>query len=382
MSETVIEVKDLNKVFKDFWGRPKAKAVNDLSFSVQKGQVYGLLGPNGSGKSTTIKMLLGLLFPSSGSIRVFGEKPTHLDMKKRIGYLPEETILYRYLNPEEILDFYGALFKIPKAERKKRADQLIEMVGLDKARKRPVGEFSKGMARRIGLAQALINDPDLIILDEPTSGLDPVGCREVKDLIRVLAARGKTIILTSHLLADVEDVVDAVAVMYGGYMRSEGKLGDLLELKQKHTLTLEDVDASTLAKIKAFIAQETKEKAEFTHPVRSLEEVFLDVITSAKSDAIETSGAEYSGKVADYLSEGQDSQVNQAALQQLMQEDVVQVKPETIAPMNSEKLDDLVEELPEEKSVSTPVSNEDPKAETTVENAEEVNDKLKNLLGK
>ena len=381
MSETVIEVKDLNKVFKDFWGRPKAKAVNGLSFSVQKGQVYGLLGPNGSGKSTTIKMLLGLLFPSSGSIRVFGEKPTHLDMKKRIGYLPEETILYRYLNPEEILDFYGALFKIPKAERKKRADQLIEMVGLDKARKRPVGEFSKGMARRIGLAQALINDPDLIILDEPTSGLDPVGCREVKDLIRVLAARGKTILLTSHLLADVEDVVDAVAVMYGGFMRSEGKLGELLELKQKHTLTLEDVDESTLAKIKAFIAEETTNKAEFTHPVRSLEDVFLDVINSAKSDAIETSGAEYSGKVADYLADGEHSQVNQAALKQLMQEEVVEQKPKKVEPVNSEKLEGLIEELPQDQAVVEAPTKET-KVKTTVENSDEVNDKLKNLLGK
>ena len=198
--ENVISVKGLTKVFKDFWGRPKAKAVNNVNFEVRRGEVFGLLGPNGSGKSTTIKMLLGLLYPTKGHIEVFGHSPRHVASKSRIGYLPEESYLYKYLNSGETLDFFGNLFNLNKLERKKRTEQLIDMVGLKNATSRQVGEFSKGMQRRIGLAQALINDPDLVILDEPPSGLDPIGCREIKDLIKALAKRGKTVILSSHLL--------------------------------------------------------------------------------------------------------------------------------------------------------------------------------------
>src|SRR5580692_11467787 len=194
-SEVVVSVRGLTKVFKDFWGRPKARAVDNVDFDVRRGEVFGLLGPNGSGKSTTVKMLLGLLYPTKGHIEVFGHSPRHVATKARIGYLPEESYLYRYLNSYETLNFFGDLFQIDKAERDKRAEQLLEMVGLSQTRTRTVGEFSKGMQRRIGLAQALINDPDLVILDEPTSGLDPIGCREVKDLILALARRGKTVIL-------------------------------------------------------------------------------------------------------------------------------------------------------------------------------------------
>src|ERR1051326_5305181 len=202
--ELVVSVRGLTKVFKDFWNRPKARAVDNVDFDVRRGEVFGLLGPNGSGKSTTVKLLLGLLYPTKGHIEVFGHSPRHVATKARIGYLPEESYLYRYLNSGETLDFFGSLFDLPSQERRRRAEQLLEMVGLNQVRRRMVGEFSKGMQRRIGLAQALINDPDLVILDEPTSGLDPIGCREVKDLIIALARRGKTVILSSHLLADVE----------------------------------------------------------------------------------------------------------------------------------------------------------------------------------
>ena len=164
-TETVISAQSLTKVFKDFWGRPKARAVDGIDFDVKRGEVFGLLGPNGSGKSTTVKMLLGLLYPSGGRISVFGHSPRHVQTKSRIGYLPEESYLYRYLNSEETVDFFGSLFHIDSKERRVRAEQLIEMVGLENARRRHVGEFSKGMQRRIGLAQALINDPDLIVLD-------------------------------------------------------------------------------------------------------------------------------------------------------------------------------------------------------------------------
>src|SRR5690242_7151691 len=165
-AETVISVRGLTKVFKDFWGRPKARAVDDVDFDVRRGEVFGLLGPNGSGKSTTVKLLLGLLYPTKGAIEVFGKSPRHVQTKSRIGYLPEESYLYRYLNSRETLDFFGNLFHLPPGDRHERAEQLLEMVGLNQTRSRSVGEFSKGMQRRIGLAQALINDPDLVILDE------------------------------------------------------------------------------------------------------------------------------------------------------------------------------------------------------------------------
>ena len=209
----IVSVRGLTKVFKDFWNRPKARAVDNVDFEVRRGEVFGLLGPNGSGKSTTVKLLLGLLNPTKGHIEVFGHSPRHVQTKARIGYLPEESYLYRYLNSRETLDFFGNLFQLSKGERENRGAQLLEMVGLGKTQTRAVGEFSKGMQRRIGLAQALINDPDLVILDEPTSGLDPIGCREVKDLILALARRGKTVILSSHLLSDVEDVCDRVVIL-------------------------------------------------------------------------------------------------------------------------------------------------------------------------
>ena len=227
-AEVVVSVRGLTKVFKDFWNRPKARAVDNVDFEVRRGEVFGLLGPNGSGKSTTVKLLLGLLNPTKGHIEVFGHSPRHVQTKSRIGYLPEESYLYRYLNSRETLDFFGNLFQLSKGERDNRAEQLLEMVGLSQTQTRAVGEFSKGMQRRIGLAQALINDPDLVILDEPTSGLDPIGCREVKDLIVALARRGKTVILSSHLLADVEDVCDRVVIYYGGKIQAAGTLKELL----------------------------------------------------------------------------------------------------------------------------------------------------------
>src|ERR1700761_1044890 len=226
--EVVVAVRGLTKIFKDFWGRPKARAVDNVNFEVRRGEVFGLLGPNGSGKSTTVKMLLGLLYPTRGHIEVFGHSPRHVKTKAKIGYLPEESYLYRFLDSHETLKFFGNLFDLPPAERDKRTEELLDMVGLGQVRTRVVGEFSKGMQRRIGLAQALINDPDLVILDEPTAGMDPIGCREVKDLILALARRGKTVILSSHLLSDVEDVCDRVVIYYGGEIQAARPLRELL----------------------------------------------------------------------------------------------------------------------------------------------------------
>src|SRR5213076_651345 len=214
-------------------------------------EVFGLLGPNGSGKSTTIKLLLGLIFPTRGQAWVLGQplrKGGNPEINKRIGFLPEESYLYRFLNGEETLRFYGKLFKIDRKTLNKRVPILLDKVGLDdKARKRKLREYSKGMARRIGLAQALINNPDLILLDEPTTGLDPIGTREMKDLILSLKQQGKTVLLCSHLLADVQDVCDRITILFRGQMMELGHVRDLLQVKdvtqvQARGLTAEQVN--------------------------------------------------------------------------------------------------------------------------------------------
>ncbi len=301
-SDNVVVVRGLTKVFKDFWGRPKARAVDNVDFEVRKGEVFGLLGPNGSGKSTTVKMLLGLLNPTRGHIEVFGKSPRHVATKQRIGYLPEESYLYRFLNSEETLDFFGNLFSLPPAERRLRAEQLLEMVGLNAARLRHVGEFSKGMQRRIGLAQALINDPDLVILDEPTSGLDPIGCREVKDLILALARRGKTVILSSHLLSDVEDVCDRVVIYYGGKIRAQGTLRELLIEPDTLRITTPVLPRPTMERVLEIIRNDVgQEGVRVDNPTQNLESYFLDVVRKAREGAEHTSGATSGSQVAAYL---------------------------------------------------------------------------------
>ncbi|MGD1084910.1 MAG: ABC transporter ATP-binding protein, partial [Verrucomicrobiota bacterium] len=267
----VVSVRGLTKVFKDFWGRPKARAVDNVDFEVRRGEVFGLLGPNGSGKSTTVKLLLGLLHPTSGHIEVFGHSPRHVATKSLIGYLPEESYLYRFLDSRETLDFFGNLFDLPPSQRKRRAEELLKMVGLADVRTRVVGEFSKGMQRRIGLAQALINDPDLVILDEPTSGLDPIGCREVKDLIRALARRGKTVILSSHLLADVEDVCDRVVIYYGGRIQAMGSLRELLAKPDSIRITAPVLPRETLERVLSLIRRDVAEdKVRIDTPTQNL----------------------------------------------------------------------------------------------------------------
>ena len=308
--DVVISVRGLTKVFKDFWGRPKAKAVNNVDFEVKRGEVFGLLGPNGSGKSTTIKMLLGLLYPTKGHIEVFGHSPRHVATKSRIGYLPEESYLYKYLDSKETLDFFGNLFNLNTPERRKRADQLIEMVGLNNARSRQVGEFSKGMQRRIGLAQALINDPDLVILDEPTAGLDPIGCREIKDLIVALAKRGKTVILSSHLLSDVEDVCDRVVIYYGGRIQAQGTLQDLLVEPDVTRITSPVLKRETMDKVLNTIRSEIKDgSVTIDNPTQNLESYFLGVVEKARASEESTSGA-LAGKVADYLKGTAEEQIS------------------------------------------------------------------------
>lgn len=277
-SPPAVQTRGLTKVFRDFWHRPKVCAVQSLDLTVPAGRVFGLLGPNGSGKSTTIKMLLGLLHPTGGNATVLGRSPGDVGAKRRIGYLPEESYLYRYLSARETLDFYAQLFGLSRAERTARIPELIERVGLQDAGERAVGEYSKGMARRIGLAQALVNDPDLLVLDEPTAGLDPIGCRQVKDLIVSLAAQDKTIILSSHLLADVEDVCERIAILHNGHMRACGRVSELLREQHAVRFTLPAGDPETVARLRTMLARETGAEPRVEHPEMNLEQFFLGVV--------------------------------------------------------------------------------------------------------
>jgi ABC-2 type transport system ATP-binding protein len=278
----VIEIRNLSKIYRDFWGRKKVQALNSLTLDVKPGEVFGLLGPNGSGKTTTLKLLLGLLFPSGGEVRVLG-KPAHdVDKNERIGYLPEESYLYRFLNADETLDFYGRLFKMSPAVRKERRDKLIERVGLQNARRRQLKEYSKGMTRRIGLAQALINDPDLVMLDEPTSGLDPLGTRDMKDLILDLKREGKTVVMSSHLLADVQDVCDRIAILYGGELKVLGRVQDLLQSTDETLFRTSQLSDAALEDVKAALARHKVDLKDVTHPTATLEELFLKTVAESR----------------------------------------------------------------------------------------------------
>jgi ABC-2 type transport system ATP-binding protein len=281
--EVVVEARNLSKTYRDFWGRSKKVALKPLDLEVRRGEIFGLLGPNGSGKTTTLKLLLGLIFPSSGEALVFGRDATDVSKNERIGYLPEESYLYKFLDAEETLDFYGRLFDMPPEERKRRADMLIEMVGLGRDKKRQLKEYSKGMTRRIGVAQALINDPELVMLDEPTSGLDPIGTREMKDLIIDLKNRGKTVIMCSHLLADVEDVCDRIAVLHQGELKELGRVEDLLRVTDVTQIRATGLSEAAREEIRAVLQRHGSTDAEIGNPRTTLEDLFLDIIRDTQA---------------------------------------------------------------------------------------------------
>lgn len=281
--ETVIETRALSKVYRDFWGRQKVRALKALDLEVYKGEVFGLLGPNGSGKTTTVKLLLGLLFPTEGQALVFGKDSTDVSVKERIGYLPEESYLYRFLNADETLDFYGRLFDIPADVRRQRIDALIEQVKLGRARKRQLREYSKGMTRRIGLAQALINDPDLLLLDEPTSGLDPIGTREMKDMILELRDQGKTIVMCSHLLADVQDVCDRIAILHQGELKELGRVDALLKVADVTQIQAKRLSPDCQNEIRQVIERHHGELLSMANPTTTLEELFLTIVQDSEA---------------------------------------------------------------------------------------------------
>ena len=319
----VIQAVGLTKVFRDFWRRARVRAVHDLDLDVRPGEVFGLLGPNGSGKSTTIKMILGLLYPTRGRVTVFGRAPDDVGINTRIGYLQEESYIYRFLNARETLDYYGTLFRLDRRDRRRRIEELLEMVGLRSAARRPVGEYSKGMARRIGLAQALINDPDLLILDEPTSGLDPIGAKLVKDIIVRLGRHyKKTILLSSHLLADVEEVCDRVTILYGGRVQEHGPLDDILSRRDMVQMTCERLDPATLEAVRALVSQRAGKSLDVSTQRDRLESLFLRIVEQAREQKLETSGSAPAGDIATFLGEQREGAAVLEAL----------VKPESVTP--------------------------------------------------
>jgi ABC-2 type transport system ATP-binding protein len=282
-SDVVIETRNLTKVYRDFWGRQKVRALKALDLEVRQGEIFGLLGPNGSGKSTTIKLILGLLFPTSGRALVFGKDATDVGKNERIGYLPEESYLYKFLNAEETLDFYGRLFNMPSHIRRQRVAELIDMVELGWAKRRQLREYSKGMTRRIGLAQALINDPELILLDEPTTGLDPIGTRDMKDLILQLRQQGKTVVMCSHLLADVQDVCDRIAILHQGELKELGRVDSLLKVRDVTQIQARGLSKEAEEEIRQVIAKHDGECVSLENPTTTLEDLFLRIVRESEA---------------------------------------------------------------------------------------------------
>jgi len=346
----VLELIELTKIYKDFWGRESVRALDALNLEVRRGEVFGLLGPNGSGKTTTVRLVLGLLFPSRGAVRLFGRTPREVDVKKRVGYMPEESHLYPYLSAEETLDFFGHLFRLPRAERRKRVDALIDQMGLRRAAKRPVGQYSKGMARRVAMAQALINDPDLLILDEPTSGIDPMSARKMKEMIAMLRERGKTIFLSSHQLSDVEQLCDRVCILYGGKQRRQGPLDELLAETDATQIIAPRLNEQALDTVLKAIREQVGEEAvvDVTVPKRRLEDIFMQEVEEARRAGLVTWGAEEGGAPAEFLSAREPE--GEELLQELVQAGQsqgaeAQPQPEPVRSARSTVDEGLLQEL-------------------------------------
>jgi ABC-2 type transport system ATP-binding protein len=346
-SQYAIETVSLTKIFPDWWGRAKVVAVEDLNLNIRYNEIYGFLGPNGSGKTTTIKMLLNLLHPTKGAGFVLGGTVGDPKVSARVGYLPEESYLYRYLTARETLDFYGRIFGLPSAVRKARIETLLEMVGLSGMGNRQIGTFSKGMARRIGLAQALINDPDLLILDEPTSGMDPMGTRQMKDLFVELVRRGKTVLLCSHLLADVEDVCDRIGILYGGRMQLEGTVRELLQDKDEMQLRTGKLSDRAVEQIERIVSKEGG-KLNIENPMEKLESFFIKIVEKARQEKQQTSGAEVGTGISGFLAEKEvvrSENILDELVSVNMQEEVVPVSTvetettETVSAAASKPLD-------------------------------------------
>ncbi len=280
MSIPAVEVKNLTKVFRTGLYKDYVVAVDNLSFEVKAGEVYGLIGPNGSGKSTTMKVVLGLMAASQGEAKVFGLDSGDIRARHEIGFLPENPYFYKHLTGTETLKFYGKLCGIRGKELKDRIAELLEMVDLENAAKRRLGGYSKGMLQRIGLAQALIQRPRLVILDEPTAGVDPMGSRQIRDLILKLRDDGVTVFLCSHLLEQVQEVCDKVGIIFKGRMRREGPLEELISIEDQTAMTLEHASPELLKSISELVEKDGKARlVETGRPRTTLERLFISIAT-------------------------------------------------------------------------------------------------------
>jgi ABC-2 type transport system ATP-binding protein len=281
METFAAETVGLTKRYPLAWKRRVLVALDHLDLQIRPGEAFGLLGPNGSGKSTTIKLLLGLISPNEGEARVFGLPPESLEARRRVGFLPENPYFYGFLTGDETLRFFGKLCGLSGSKLEARIEELIELVGLQNGRERPLRSYSKGMLQRIGLAQALIHDPDLLFLDEPTAGVDPQGSAQIRDLILRLKKLGKTVIFSSHLLEQVQEVADRVAIFSLGRKVLEGSLDDLLVEKQSTLVNLPgDLDEARREKLQQALTQAGFSGADvsFSRPRLSLEQLYLRTV--------------------------------------------------------------------------------------------------------
>lgn len=279
--EVIIELRDVRKEYPTGWGG-SILALDNVSFEVYRGEIFGLVGPNGSGKTTTLKLILGLIFPTAGEIKVFGSSPLDIEVKNRIGFLPDGPYFYDFLNADELLDFYGRLFGYGKAERRERIEELLDLVGMKRFRRMPLRNYSKGMMQRIGLAQALINDPDLLLLDEPTTGIDPIGAHDIKQLMLKLREQGKTIFLCSHLLADVQMICDRVVILNLGRVVRKGTVKELLEPTSVTEIVARNVNEEAVRKIEGIGASVERRDGDFVFKLSQHERApeVIDVIRS------------------------------------------------------------------------------------------------------
>jgi ABC-2 type transport system ATP-binding protein len=281
MIEPAVALTGVTKVFPVPFQRRSVVAVRDLNLQVAPGQIYGLLGPNGSGKSTTLKIILGLVTPTRGRTQIFGRDSDQVASRESVGFLPESPYFYKYLTGEETLRFYGKLCGLRGVGLKNRVEEMLALVGLTDARKRRLGGYSKGMLQRIGLAQALIQEPALLVLDEPTAGVDPAGAREIRDLILDLKSRGITVLLSSHLLGQVQEICDRIGILANGVLVREGALSDLLGVENQTQLILENASAELVGEIDALAARSGARLIQRGRPRTSLERLFLEATQQA-----------------------------------------------------------------------------------------------------
>jgi ABC-2 type transport system ATP-binding protein len=277
MPTPAISIQNLTKVFPIPFKREKVTAVKDLTLAVEPGQVYGLLGPNGSGKSTTMKIVLGLVTPTAGRTEIFGRDSTEVESREDVGFLPENPYFYKFLTGSETLNFYGKICGLRGAKLRERVKELLALVGLENAADRRIGGYSKGMLQRIGLAQAMVQEPRLLVLDEPTAGVDPAGSREIRDLILDFKKRGITVLLCSHLLGQVQEICDRIGILHQGVLVREGQLGELISIENQTELILENASPELLAEVQAAVARSKARIVEQRKPQTTLERYFLEV---------------------------------------------------------------------------------------------------------